>query len=606
MNQVAKDKDLLDLAKDYFQFVTKFFEVIKASATHIYHSALKLSPTSSIIRKLYYHRRITCLPKVVMGVPDSWDQTITVSGKDDYNGLCTWSPCSRFVAAQTGKTVEIRNQLTLELITTLQSPETISHLTGPLAYSPDGRSIACASDTAIVVWDIQTGGVAKKFDCSANNISLVWSSNGMTICTINSEDETTSVVHTYNVSSGTTLSDPGTLPSGGKPHLWTHGESFRSMVVMEHDNSSTIRIFEVGSTLTEIESFTIDSPSPGTGAFSPTTRCISTLVGDALYILDIRNSKRLLVKKGHFIFHCFSSDGSLFAASQESDVCIWEHTSGYYLLWRVFQCQGWSNSPLQLSPTSSLILGHSGNILQVLRLHEPPTAPETHRQQCVGLSRSGARIATAHKLESTVTIIDLLTQTPPQSIDTGVGIEGLVITGNVLLVAGSGKVVAWLLTDEGLVDGVVGGGRASCSDSIWTVPLPRLDPKWWSFLVEGQRGAIQPEGGSLHVYNTETGEILLPIQAPRDFSSRWYHFNELLSGQHYLLYHNLSQRDTPPQDSWQTSRATLQQGWVKDAEGRHRLWVPVEWRKDWDPADWRHDVATQFSHLGGRPVLIKF
>jgi len=48
-NQAAQDNQLLDTARDYFQFTTTFFEVINISATHIYHSALELSPLSSII-----------------------------------------------------------------------------------------------------------------------------------------------------------------------------------------------------------------------------------------------------------------------------------------------------------------------------------------------------------------------------------------------------------------------------------------------------------------------------------------------------------------------------------------------------------------------------
>ena len=542
----------------------------------------------------------------MIGSPDSWDPAIAVSSKDRYNGLCTWSPCDQFVAAQTEKAVEIRNQLTLELITILQPPDTIPHLKGPLAYSPDGRSLACASNTKIIIWDIQTGGVAKKIECSANNISLVWSPDGGTICTIDSEDLVTLVVHTYNVSSGT-KSSPGTLQSRGKPHLWTDDKSFRVMAAVEHsDSCNTIGIFEVGSTLTEIESFPFKEPSAGIKSFSPTTYCISMSVGEALCILDIRNSDRLLDGKGRFIFHCFSSDGSLFAASQESGVYIWKHVSGNYILWRVFRCQGWSNSPLQFSPTSSSILSHSGNILQVLRLHELPAVFESRRQQYVGLSRSGTRAATAYKLESTVTIIDLLAKTSSQSIDTGVGIEGFVLTGNVLLVAGSGKLVAWLLTEEGLVGGVIGDRRVDRSDSIWDVQMPQWDPDWWIFLVEGQLGVVKPNGDGLHVYHTETGKVLRPTQAPQRFNSRWYHFSEALWGQHYLLYHDLSQRDIAPEDSWQTSRATLEEGWVKDPEGKHRLWVPVEWRWDWDPADWRHDVTIQFSSLEGRPVLIKF
>ena len=45
-------------------------------------------------------------------------------------------------------------------------------------------------------------------------------------------------------------------------------------------------------------------------------------------------------------------------------------------------------------------------------------------------------------------------------------IEGFVLTANVLLVKGSGRVVAWLLTEEGLVNGVTGDRRVGCGDSI--------------------------------------------------------------------------------------------------------------------------------------------
>ena len=144
--------------------MTKFFELITVSATHVYHSALELCPMLSIVRQLYYHRcrPITPLPRVVTGPSDSWDQSVSASNKDHEYKFCIWSPCGQFVAAQTVKTVDIRSQLTFELLTTLQPTETVDQLNGPLTYSPDGRSIACGSDTSIVIWDIQTGGVAKE------------------------------------------------------------------------------------------------------------------------------------------------------------------------------------------------------------------------------------------------------------------------------------------------------------------------------------------------------------------------------------------------------------------------------------------------------------
>jgi len=520
--------------------------------------------------------------------------------------------------------VEIRNQLTLELITILQPPETIPHLTDLLAYSPDGRSIACTSDTAIIIWDIQTGGVAKEITCSAKTTSLVWSSNGGSICTLNSEYLRTFTVNTHDVSSGT-ASSPGTLESICNPHLWTVDESFWIMtIVCIGYIIETVDIFEVGSTLTRIQSFSPRSLSAtGDTSFSPTTYHISILKHNELSIFDVRSSEYLLhiTGQGEFDSQYFSSDGSLFAASQDNIVYVWKYDSGHYALCGKFgfQCLLWYSLQfyIQFPPTpSSSILSHFENILRVSRLYKLPTTPETHRRQYVGLSHSGTRVATAREMESTVTTTDILAQTPPQIIDAGVAIEGLALTGNVLLVVGSGQVVAWLLTEEGLVDGVIGDRRVGRGDSIWTVPFP----SYWKIGVEGQIGVVQTgywNKRELQVYRTDTGEILHPTQAPHsiydnppgvwDSSHRVMdRFNRNSLCRNHLHFHNLSRYNTSLEGRWKTSPDTVQEGWVKDAEGRHRLWIPAEWRTYWDPEDWLHDVTIQLSHLGGRPVLVKF
>jgi len=500
--------------------------------------------------------------------------------------------------------VEIRNQLTLELITILQPPETILDLTGPLAYSPDGRSIACASDIAIIIWDIQTGGVAKEIGCGAHyNFSLVWSSNGGIICTIDSENWDTSTVHTCDVSSGI-VSTPGTLRSRPS-HLWTVDESFRVMTMVRSVyDIETIDIFEVGSTLTWIQSFSPHLPCAITRmSFSPITHHLSVSGSNTLSISDVRSSENLLHTEGHFFSQCFSSDGSLFAASKGNIVSVWKYDSGHYTLYGKYQFQGLCDHLLQLSPTpSSSILGNSENTLQVLRLYELPTAPETLREQYAGLSRSGTRVATAHETGRTVTTTDILAQTPPQFIDTDVAVKRLVLTGNVLLVGGSGQVMAWLLTEEGLVDGVIGDRRVGRGDSIWDVSY-RSE---WAIQVEGQIGVIRLGDGDvdkLQVYRTDTGEVLHPTQEFRGITDA---YNEDNFVQDHLYLHNLSECNAPLEDRWQTSPDTVREGWVKDAGGKHRLWIPVEWRAEWDPEDWLHDVTIQFSYLGGRPVLIKF
>ena len=114
LNQVAKDDQLLDTARDYFQSTTTFFEVINVSATHIYHSALELSPLSSMIQRFYYSQRPCPLPKVVIGVPDLWDDRMaSVSKKGFFLKSPIWSPCGQFVTVVVNGIVEIWGVLAL-------------------------------------------------------------------------------------------------------------------------------------------------------------------------------------------------------------------------------------------------------------------------------------------------------------------------------------------------------------------------------------------------------------------------------------------------------------------------------------------------------------
>ena len=107
--QVARDEQLLNIAKDYFHFVTKFFEVINISSPHIYHSALEISPESSIIRELYHNQYPNTTPWVVCGVPHSWSQPPTI--RDHYQSY-TWLPCGNFFSMQTPASVDIQDALT--------------------------------------------------------------------------------------------------------------------------------------------------------------------------------------------------------------------------------------------------------------------------------------------------------------------------------------------------------------------------------------------------------------------------------------------------------------------------------------------------------------
>ena len=147
--QVSADIiSLLDTAGDYLRFVTEFFEVISQSGTHIYHSAMQLAPRSSSVRKLYNRHTHSPKLKIVTGVPDLWDSCTASAG--DTNGAkhAVWSSCGRFTAVLLGSTgqyrVEVRNPITLEVVSILQPPPSDynTFLILP-AFSLDGRLLAC-------------------------------------------------------------------------------------------------------------------------------------------------------------------------------------------------------------------------------------------------------------------------------------------------------------------------------------------------------------------------------------------------------------------------------------------------------------------------------
>ena len=64
------------------------------------------------------------------------------------------------------------------------------------------------------------------------------------------------------------------------------------------------------------------------------------------------------------------------------------------------------------------------------------------------------------------------------------------------------------------------------------------------------------------------------------------HFPDVQLCQHYLHYRDLGTLDIPSGDEWPVTLVALEEGWVKDLEGKHRLRIPVEWRAGLSNAGW--------------------
>ena len=548
--------------------------------------------------------------------------------------------------------MEIRDALTLELVSVLQSAKVGARFRRGLAYSPDGRSLAGCSDGAIVLWDTQTGGVVDKIECefTGDGLELVWSLDGKTIGTISPRVLETCTIHAYDIASGTTQS-PGTVESREKPYLWAHGDSFRIATTTEWDRKGyqTIDVFEVGTALNRIESFTFQLDSPFQ-VFSPATYRISASTtgnrsrGDELLILDIRTSEVLLREPGSYWRNSFSPDGNALAAFSGDHLHIWRYNSGRYTRWREFQQQ--TPAKLQFSPTLSSILGHADTLLRVLHLDCSSTTLVVEPViPARGIPRDaypphGGYIATTHRGETTIAITNLRLQdpSPSQFIDTDFEISEIVLTGNVLLVNGSDTVVAWLLTEEGAVDGVFGNRRASRNDSLWNLPTQDTNPQgtssqsggpsfWARFLQrEGDKrssdrrlgfsvgdgiGVVgDRKGFDNHIYHLGTGEILEPNEArprPTGPTSGWYHFRDPTHRDDCDLYHrNQRKHREPPEHDWPVSQTTLQGGWVRDPGGKHRLWLHPRWRTTGNDVDWFDEVTTMRLKNPSELIIVKF
>ena len=240
----------LDLTNDCFQFVTGFFEVISTSAPHIYHSALILSPKTSILQKLY-RPLVHSLARVVQGVPTSWGPSIANS---NYLAIATWSPCSRFIAIHQDESpgVVVLDGATLKQLYTVYSQNKESYHV-KLVFSPDVHSLTgyAYATNRITSWDLQTGGeiseIRTKWSSTCNSMS--YSGNGAMLGALFDQD----TIIIYSVLSGTQIYSHS-VPKSVVKTIWTHGEYLHFGNV----ESESITIWEIsftsGNAPTQIDS----------------------------------------------------------------------------------------------------------------------------------------------------------------------------------------------------------------------------------------------------------------------------------------------------------------------------------------------------------------
>jgi len=500
-----QESSTLDLANECLLFVNGNFEVISASARHIYHSALVFAPQQSIVRKLY-ESHAHPFTRVVHGLPTSWGAYTVATMRPSEIKSAAWSPCDRFIAIALphARTIEVLDSVTLQRLQTLTFPQEISTDPRSLIFSPDSRvltSFGGHEGLFAVTWDLQTGGVAsvirwREKGKSILNSSIAYSANGKAVgirCRYYHHDD---VIHIFEVSSGVRThshSVSSTYRISCTSDFWTHGESLRFVT---YDKTATT-IWEVGFT-SDVTPTVVKTLPPVVDNFEKVSPgCLTDNGQEGVHfhpapyrfavvfhgrndvgVWDFRTSK-LLLHCADTRFHrgsmSFSSDGRFFACrASGSEVHLWRESPTGYTLHNILACITEYPHPL-LSPNGESIVAFGGPAIRSWSTKGSTTpsfsvsagTPPRTEDFVLEFSPDGMLAVFAMLRDGTVTVLDLKSGVLQLTIDASMEVHGLGAIGNAITVIGFEKAVTWNLpTGDCVTD-----AKMTLEDSAWAINL---------------------------------------------------------------------------------------------------------------------------------------
>ena len=158
-------------ANDSQNFILDYFDIIHSSPSHIYHSALPLSPSSSWLKECF-NSEVSKGVKIVTGIPDRWETYYhTVPFNHLPVALACWEDIT-IIGLETGSII------ILDTVTGTHTSTLSGHTdwVRSLAISSNGVLLVSGSDDkTIKLWDIQAGVLSRTFpghSCSISSVSI--------------------------------------------------------------------------------------------------------------------------------------------------------------------------------------------------------------------------------------------------------------------------------------------------------------------------------------------------------------------------------------------------------------------------------------------------
>jgi len=522
--------------------------------------------------------------------------------------------------------VEILDAATLMRITVLEFPMGDLDESNRLIFSPDGRlltsSVTCGAGGKLISWDLQTGVVVSAISAERGHYSdsIAYSACGTIFGVLSHGSNTT--VNTYNVLSGTHICSHlvGGLIKG---KIRAHGECLRfttmtpgSITTWDAGFASThaptkVEILPIPDGCRDLESLLVH----------PTLPRIALICEWRVRVWDTQHSKFLL-DSAHDVFNytmSFSPDGRFLASNgatperEFAGIYLWKESHTGYVLHQRLISDSWSAAPL-ISPNARTVITFGGPIIQLWHTMESTTSrsavsAQTSRSNgrdfVFGFSPDEALAAVARKKDKTITVVDLKSGVPRLTIDAGMEVYGLGVTGSNVVAIGEGGIVTWdLPAGDHVLD-----LRANITDSIRTVPLDnnRHDIGWPELVIlispDLHHAAIMgypgPNDSYLSLYDTRTGQHLQTVTHDHSIDTPWFTpdgrevwFRRDVGGLDGWkivedsksdvteLEHLGSTEHQPDGPPWQSFRGyqVRDDEWIFSPSGKRLFWLPPRWR----------------------------
>ena len=485
----------------------------------------------------------------------SWEENTSATTRMAIIDAAAWSPCDRFIAIiwYDAMEIEVLDSVTLRRLQALRFPQEVDKDTcyRALAFSPDSRILTFIGTYpwhTLVVWDLQTGGVATDIrwmgPCKSvtERPSIAYSANGQMVavrCWYSSGHD---AIRVFDIGSNIrTHSHSSTNSIAHTNDIWTHRESLRFTAI----GIETITIWEVGFTSDAIPTEVETLPTPEDVDFRdwdkdrtqrdilflPALYRLAFVLQSKVAVWDARNAKYLLdcADPGFYPAMSFSSDGRFFTCSTHKlKVYLWKESPNGYILHHIFTSTP-SKCPLFSQNGESIVefLASTIRLLRTQGFTTPPSSPLTQTPQHTGsflleFSPDGILATYARQGGETVTVLSLKSGAPQLTIDTGVEVEGHGVAGNAVVVINDWKVITWdLPTGDRFPYATM-----TLADSARTIDLGdsppatvcdvSISPDSCNVALVVWEGEGEEVGVWVYIYDGLTGERLMRHALPND------------------------------------------------------------------------------------------